>query len=131
MIYKIADKPIAQKRPRFSYRGVYDPQAIQKNDCKFELRVQHRYKPYFTGPISMKITFFMPIPKSTTKKKAKELLGSPHIKKPDVDNLVKWVLDCSNNVLYKDDSIVYSLSVCKKYSDNPRTEFTISEVENE
>ena len=39
------------------------------------------------------ICFFMPMPKSWSKKKKAEMLGTPHIQTPDLDNLLKSLLD--------------------------------------
>lgn len=45
--------------------------------------------------------------------------------KPDVDNLAKFNLDCSNNILYSDDRLITSLDSDKYFSENPRTEIEI------
>ena len=41
----------------------------------------------------MHIIFYMPMPKSCSKKKRRELLGMPHMETPDLDNLIKGLLD--------------------------------------
>ncbi len=55
------------------------------------------------------ITFVMPVPKSWTKKKKAEHLGKPHQQKPDVDNLVKALLDA----IYDDDAHVWDVRATK------------------
>lgn len=130
MIYKLVGPPIPLKRPRFSKRGqVYDSQSAEREDSRLQLRLQHKCKPKYYGPLELEITFFMKIPKSTPKKL--KLDQQPHIKKPDLDNLIKWVLDCSTNILYHDDSIVYHVTAVKLYDTIPRTEFTITEIDIE
>lgn len=37
--------------------------------------------------------FLLPIPKSTSKKDRAAMMGRPHMKKPDIDNLQKALLD--------------------------------------
>jgi len=74
----------------------------------------------------MSITFFMPIPKTMPKKKREEL--KYHYKRPDLDNLIKWVLDVAQGVLFEDDSRVCVMHSKKKYDKDPRTEFTIKEI---
>ena len=55
---------------------------------------------------------------------------SPYTHKPDLDNLVKWICDAaSNNVLYHDDAIIASIATKKLYDYEPRTIFTISEID--
>ena len=40
-----------------------------------------------------------------------------HVKTPDLDNLVKFVLDAMNKVFYVDDSQVTEIITTKEYSD--------------
>jgi Holliday junction resolvase RusA-like endonuclease len=44
-----------------------------------------------------------------------------HIKKPDLDNLAKFFLDCSNKLLFNDDSQICELRAKKIYSSKPGT----------
>ncbi len=56
------------------------------------------------------IDFYIPMPRSWSKKKKKELDGKFHDKRPDIDNLVKGVMDA----LYEEDSHIHTIC-CKKY----------------
>ena len=38
-------------------------------------------------------TFILPMPKSWSKKKQKLMDGKPHLNKPDLDNIIKFVQD--------------------------------------
>lgn len=72
----------------------------------------------------------MPIPKSTPKKRVVELLREDiyHIKKPDRDNMQKYVsdvLECAG--IFKNDSQVCCGFSAKYYSGNPRTEIVVSD----
>ena len=58
------------------------------------------------------IVFGMPMPKSWSKKKKAEMKGMPHQQKPDIDNLLKALLDA----VHKDDAHIYSISVRKVWS---------------
>jgi Holliday junction resolvase RusA-like endonuclease len=60
------------------------------------------------------IEFCIPMPKSWSKKKREEMCGKPHQQKPDVDNLLKALLDA----LYEDDSGVWDIRVTKLWSDS-------------
>lgn len=73
------------------------------------------------------------IPKSMTKKN-RQLIeeGKLHpTKKPDLDNVAKIVLDSLNGIAYSDDSQIVKLNVEKHYSENPRVEVTLYEVDVE
>ena len=66
--------------------------------------------PYLlSDSVSVDLVFTFPRPKSLPKK------VTHHIKKPDVDNLAKAVLDALNGIIYRDDSQVNKLSVSKLY----------------
>jgi Holliday junction resolvase RusA-like endonuclease len=72
-----------------------------------------------TGPVRLEALFMMPIPCSSNKKRLDMALGNiRHVKKPDTDNLVKFVL-------WRDDSQVYSIYATKFYAETPGTTITI------
>lgn len=120
----IPGNPIAKKRPRFARRGkfvtTYNPQ--ESEEWKFICLMQNQFKhdPIPAGtPIYLILCFNMPIPASTTKKM--RLLMPQHTKKPDLDNMIKFVKDCANGILWHDDSQVISISAVKIYSEIPST----------
>lgn len=81
--------------------------------------------------LKVRIQAFYEIPKSSTKTK-KAAMASGEIlpdKKPDIDNIAKAVLDALNGVAYRDDTQVVELQMRKKYSDRPRLEICIEELE--
>ncbi len=51
-----------------------------------------------------------------------------HIKKPDVDNLIKLYLDVISGIVMQDDNCVSLGSAIKVYSINPRTVIYIEET---
>ena len=55
------------------------------------------------------VIFEMPMPKSWSKKKKREMSGKPHIQKPDLDNLLKALLDS----IYEDDAHIYKITMSK------------------
>ena len=63
----------------------------------------------------------MPIPKSWAKKRQKNAFNKPHSSRPDLDNLLKFVNDSLNKVLWKDDALIYEVYARKFYSDDPKT----------
>ncbi len=130
--FKVPGIPVAKGRPRFRRFGkfvsTYTPAKTLAAEKSLIEKVR-KFKPELpiVEPVHLDITFFMPIPKSTPKKKAEIMRkeGLPHIKRPDLDNLVKLVKDALNGVFWKDDSQIFSMNVSKKYSENPATEITI------
>ena len=51
------------------------------------------------------------------------------LKKPDVDNVAKIILDALNGIAYRDDKQVVELYVKKSYAGESGVGVTISEVE--
>ena len=49
-------------------------------------------------------------------------------KKPDIDNVLKLVLDALNEVAYKDDTQVIEVECKKFFSINPRIEITLEDI---
>lgn len=126
MIIEILGKPLSQQRHRHSVTKfgkvfVYDPLAREKMVLKKELEKKYEGTLYDSARISF--YFYMPIFKNMPlKEKAlaeKEELF--HLKKPDVDNLVKFYLDCLVPTVLSDDRGII-LGECQKiYSPEPRT----------
>jgi len=50
------------------------------------------------------IIFYLPMPKSWSKKKKAKMLGTPHQSRPDISNLLKALEDC----IYTDDSVIWN-----------------------
>lgn len=123
----IQEVPIPQARPRVTRYGTFDPHHDKNNWIKFLISQQYKEE-VLTCPISVEMLFYLPIPKSTSKKKTALMLDNDikHIKKPDLDNLAKKYLDCMNSIVFKDDSLIYKLTISKRYSQHPKTEISIT-----
>lgn len=118
--------PIPQARPRFFSRkgfvGAYDPKGEQKKSAQIQITRQFDGKPLECA-VMVEMIFYMPIPLSISKKK-KEMMERGeilHDKKPDIDNLQKFILDCLNKIVLRDDSQVIEITARKKYSLFPKT----------
>ena len=79
-------------------------------------------RPPFEGPLEMRMTAFLPIPPSWSRKKQAAALAGTILPagRPDVDNLVKLVLDGAQQIAMREDSQIVSMHVWKRYSDTPR-----------
>ena len=92
----INEKPVPASRPRASKWGAYynEPYKTYKQYlANFFYQFMKDKKPYEKGvPLRVDIDFYMPIPKSTSKKKTLMMENAWHTKTPDVDNLGKQYL---------------------------------------
>lgn len=139
--------PIPKKRPRFSSAGTfvrtYDPQEKEKQ--AFSKRIKRAYEEAlceihsnveikasnltFETFFEIDISFYMPVPESSTNAQRNAKLWYPqHTIKPDIDNLIKFFLDCANGILFPDDSMIWSINAKKIYSKKPRTEIKMRSI---
>lgn len=124
MIYEfeVPGKIIGKGRPRLNtYTGcVYTPTRTKDYEnlvIQYFMLKYPRHIP-FEGRVSVEITANFEIPKSV-KKSDKELMLENKInplKKPDIDNIVKIILDAMNECAFKDDTQITKLIVEKKYA---------------
>jgi putative endodeoxyribonuclease rusA len=124
MIYEfeVPGKVIGKGRPRLnSYTGiVYTPTKTKDYESLVEQYFLLKYPRFKTleGRIKVSIIAYFSIPKATKKSDINEMLDnniSP-TKKPDIDNIVKAVLDSMNKFAFKDDNQITKLEVEKKYA---------------
>lgn len=135
MIYEfeVPGKIIGKGRPRLnSYTGaVYTPTRTKDYETLVEqyfLLKYPRFKP-FEGRVQVEINAAFEVPKSA-KKAEKEMMLENKInptKKPDIDNIVKIILDAMNGIAFKDDTQITKLNVEKKYSESESVYIKISE----
>ena len=128
--------PVPKKRARtFNNHGkicTWDSQDKLKEGCKWQVRSQFREEPLMC-PVILDVVFLMPIPKSTSKVKERAMLNGTihHMKKPDIDNLAKWIADILNGIVIKDDAQIVEMHAKKIYSSKPGTYVRILPVENQ
>ena len=60
---------------------------------------------------SVSVVFTLSMPKSWSQKKRELMLGKPHTQKPDIDNLVKALLDAN----FKEDSQIHTIQAHKRW----------------
>lgn len=118
-IYRLDGKPIALARPRLTRYQVYDSQKGVKLLAGITLQKQHQGKP-LQGNLCISLRFVFKKPKC---KKKSLTIGNC-----DLDNLVKFILDVANGILYHDDIQICQISALKEYGDTAYTEFTIYEI---
>jgi Holliday junction resolvase RusA-like endonuclease len=63
-------------------------------------------------PVPLVVTFGLPMPESWSQAKRFKMAGQPHMQKPDIDNLVKALLDA----MLDDDSHVWKITATKVWS---------------
>ena len=133
----IPGNPIAKKRPRFARRGkfvkTYNAQETEEGKALQIIMAQTPPDPVDL-PVAVKFIFFMKRPKGHygTGRNAGSLKANAptiHIKKNDLDNMVKFYSDILNGFAWKDDCQIFKIDALKIYDKKPRTEIYIEAIE--
>ena len=124
MVYFFVPGKVQGKaRPRFSSKSgtVYTPGKTKSYERQIKEAYEVQEGLCREGRVMVVIEAVFPIPKSWTRaKKAAAMAGKIPPGKPDIDNILKVVLDGLNDVAYEDDKQVV-LTQCKKvYADTTR-----------
>ena len=119
-------KPKSSPRQRVTKNVTYMPKdyTYWKNGLK--LLAKTKIKNPLESDIYLKIDFFFEIPKSWSKTKKEQ--AKWHNIKPDIDNLIKSVMDSFNGVVYKDDGQVVSIQARKQYANFTGVKIEIEEI---
>jgi Holliday junction resolvase RusA-like endonuclease len=134
--FVVYGNPVGKGRPRATSRGGFVRMYTDAKTLGFEsavadeARIAMREWQAFDTPIQLQLSAYYPIPKSWSKKKRQMAMdGEIHPQvKPDLDNVMKAVLDAMNGVVYVDDSQVINMVATKRYSSDPRVEVYLHEV---
>lgn len=116
--FKMPGKPKGKARPRFARGHAYTPSETKA----YESMIGYSYKKsggkMIDGGVAIEIEAVYQVPASWTKAKKWEAINGdkqPTVK-PDIDNIVKIIMDGLNGVAYKDDSQVVDVKATKAYS---------------
>lgn len=108
--------PIAKIRHRSAGRYPYDPQHRDKIGTRKQIASLYNGT-LMTGPVSVNLYAWHPMPKSWSKKKCAEQVSCPYTGKKDLDNIIKYYLDCMTGIVYKDDRQIYRLKGLAVWTD--------------
>ncbi len=120
-------------RPRFARQGTFVKTYTDAKTLTYEKSIQTYAKQAMgsTSPLIGAVAAYLhigiPIPPSYSKTRQKaciEGLERP-TKKPDIDNIVKAVLDGMNGIVYLDDKQVVDLHLTKVYSETEGVDILI------
>jgi len=124
----IPGEAVPQLRPRIikkgKHMGLKDPEKTKNYKAYIRALAAEKLNgnDIPTGlPVRLYVRFYMPIPRSWSKRKQEEARAGRlrHTKKPDLDNLLKAVKDALTGLVWHDDSQIYDIAVYKQYSDKP------------
>lgn len=123
------EAPIGSPRPRFRNTGrfvqTYMPASYTKH--KDFIREQMP-NVLLDGELKVTLSFYFEPPKSWSNRKRLLAIGQYKRTKPDIDNLIKTVLDAANDYLWKDDNQIVEIHSFKQYAEEPKIILEVEEV---
>ena len=126
--FVIPGTPVGKGRPKFARRGnfvtAYTPErtASYENLVKVKAEEAMHGRRLFEGAVSVEIALFVTPPASWSQKKQREALAGAIFptSKPDIDNVLKGIMDACNEIVFRDDKQACDVRVIKRYGDVAR-----------
>lgn len=132
MKFSIPGVPQSKRKMSISRSGImFTPKKVKDAEFDF-ISLARQYLPEKINsehPVSIRVTFYFPIPTSYPKWKKEIMKGEcwPHTTVPDCDNILKLVMDSMTKLgFWKDDRYVFAPDASKFYSENPRTDVEVT-----
>jgi Holliday junction resolvase RusA-like endonuclease len=136
IMFTIYGEPVAKGRPRFSTRGKYPVAFTPEKTKAYEFEVgmmalaaMGGSKP-LEGALEAFIYVTFAVPESYSKKRLEACLSGSekHIKKPDLDNVVKCVIDGMDKIVFDNDSQITSIHATKVYGEVAKVEVMVKQA---
>lgn len=133
--FTIDAPPVPKGRPKFSKIGGFVRTYTPRKTSDYETIVRETAQQamgqteLLETPVGVYLYIRLPIPQSYSKKRKEACLSGQEkpIKKPDIDNLAKSILDGMNGIVWKDDSQIVSLHITKVYASGSGVDVFIKE----
>jgi Holliday junction resolvase RusA-like endonuclease len=136
IMFAIYGEPVAKGRPRFSTRGkfpvAYTPEKTKnyESDVGMMAKAAMGSSEPLEGALEAFIYVTFPVPASYSKKRTEACLSDSekHTKKPDLDNVVKAVLDGMSDIVFLSDSQITSIHATKVYGEVAKVEVIVRQA---
>jgi len=128
-IVSIDTKTPAQSQRKSTLKGgskvkFYNPNTYDKTNLANEVKEQlgDNFET-FSGAVHLRVNIYRKIPNNERNIIEK---GDYYTKRPDIDNLQKFIFDSLDGLFYDDDSQVCNVQACKQYDDHDHVEIVIA-----
>lgn len=136
IMFTVYGEPVAKGRPRFSTLGKYPVAFTPEKTKKYEYEVGMMAKAAMgaskalEGALEAFIYVTFPVPASYSKKRTEACLNETekHTKKPDLDNVVKSVIDGMDKIVFLNDSQITSIHATKVYGEIAKVEVMVRQA---
>ena len=133
IMFTIYGHPVAKGRPRFSTRGKFPVAYTPEKTKTYETEVGMMAKAamgaseVLEGALETFIYVTFPVPASYSKKRTEACLNNTekHTKRPDLDNVIKAVIDGMDKIVFNNDSQITSIHSTKVYGEVAKVEVMV------
>lgn len=111
-------------------RRSFNPRFKEKEYVQWQVKAQYNRNKPIGGPVRLDISYYLPIPSGTSKVRKLQMLNGRmhHIKRPDLDNLNKFLCDALKKLIFEDDSQIQEICARKLYGESGKTVVRVEEV---
>lgn len=135
-MFTIYGEPVPKGRPRFSTRGkfpvAYTPEKTKnyESDVGMMAKAAMGASEPLEGALEAFIYVTFAVPASYSKKRTEACLSGQekHTKKPDLDNVVKSVIDGMDKIVFENDSQFTSIHATKVYGEVAKVEILVKQI---
>lgn len=134
--FTVYGKPQHKRRVRIGRAGNFTRTYKDNDEINAETTIQavsisSKPRSPLVGALKCEIRAFFPVPVSASKAKKAQMLSGEILPtvKPDCDNIEKIYLDSLNGIYFLDDKQVVDIHTKKLYSETPRVEFSVWEIQ--
>ena len=123
----IPAKATPKGRPRLGKFGVYTPKQTVKFERTLRTVLNAELKACYSlmdEPLSVELQFIY-------KAKSKSKFWTGKVTRPDLDNLIKSILDSANGILWKDDSQIVKITARKFYGEDNAFKILVTKARRE
>ena len=123
ILIEISGDPVPWAAHRGYGKRAFNPRKEQREKYQWQIKAQYNQLKPMEGPIKVDYTYFVGIPKATSKVRRMQMLnGMMHpITRPDIDNYDKFLSDCLTSIVWVDDSQVIEKMSRKIYGEREKT----------
>jgi len=135
-MFTIYGEPVPKGRPRFSTKGkfpvAYTPEKTKnyESDVGMMAKAAMGASKPLEGALEAFIYVTFAVPASYSKKRTEACLSGQekHTKKPDLDNVVKSVIDGMDKIVFENDSQFTSIHATKVYGEVAKVEVLVKQI---
>ena len=132
---ELAGEPKGKGRVRHTRSGIaFTPASTRSYETalRWAAEVAMKGKKPLTGPLSLVVEAFLPVPRSWSQKKQRMAIAGlvRPIRPPDLNNIIKST-DALNAITWCDDTQVVDVRASKRYSDRPRLVLTVMSLDRD